>query len=242
MSRNAPFPTVPSRRPRSPATFDQSAGSSYANNLPPTQPLSISRPRPRSPANPAPQVSDAQAYGGIPVQPLRPARSDRRPRQPPSLNGQEGPPSAYSVAASSSSRSDANGGYTANNGYNGSGRQSPAPSRYDQRTKDRSNTIDTQSSRRTDDDPYGGMEYAASSPSVESPKALGAVVSAFQQAASSARRKNTIGSDGVASDREWERQRERERREQALLRARKANGLVTGDIDGMDFYSILRYS
>lgn len=129
-----------------------------------------------------------------------------------------------------------------NNGYNGSGRQSPAPSRYDQRTKDRSNTMDTQSSRRTDDDPYGGMEYAASSPSVESPKALGVVLSAFQDAGSTARRKNTVGSDGIASDREWERQRDKELRAKALLRERKAKGLVTGDIDGMNFSSALLYS
>lgn len=102
--------------------------------------------------------------------------------------------------------------------------------------------MDTQSSRRTDDDPYGGMEYAASSPSVESPKALGVVLSAFQQAGSTARRKNTVGSDGLASDRELERQRDKELRAKALLRERNAKGLVTGDIDGMNFSSTLLYS
>lgn len=93
--------------------------------------------------------------------------------------------------------------------------------------------MNTESSRRTDDDPYGGMEYAASSPSVESPKALSTVMAAFQHAGSTARRKNTMGSDGIASDREWERQREKELREKVLNRERKAKGLVTGGIDGM---------
>ncbi|KAF8323217.1 hypothetical protein DL93DRAFT_2049947 [Clavulina sp. PMI_390] len=76
------------------------------------------------------------------------------------------------------------------------------------------------------------MDYASSqaSPGVESPKALSAVVAAFQQ---NSRRKNTVGSDGLANDREIERQQEKERRQKALKRDRKATGLVTGGIDAV---------
>jgi hypothetical protein len=237
MSRNAPFPIASNRRPRSPPPLDVP---SYPNGLPATQPLSISRPRPRSPSNVS--ISPAsQAYALPSTQPLRPARSERRPRQAPSVTGYDGPPSSYNIP--SSSRVDANNSSTLNNGYSGAGRQSPLPGRSEQRTaisRDRSNTLNTQSSRRTDDDPYGGMETVASSPGTDSPKALGAVIAAFQQAGTTARRKNTGGSEGLASDRELERQRERERRDKALQRERKPKRQATGGIDGATWLSYYR--
>lgn len=111
------------------------------------------------------------------------------------------------------------------------------PSRYEQQqqrppvSRDRSDTFNTESSRRTDDDPYGGMEYQASPTGTESPKALGSVIAAFQQAGTTARRKNTSGSEGLAADREWERQREKERRDKARQKE-KARARPTGGIDG----------
>lgn len=77
------------------------------------------------------------------------------------------------------------------------------------------------------------MDTVASSPSTDSPKALGAVIAAFQQAGTAARRKNTGGSEGLASDRELERQREKERRDKALQRDRKQRRQATGGIDGV---------
>lgn len=239
MSRNAPFPVVSNRRPQNPPD----AGS-YSNGIPVTQPLSISRPRPRSPGSDLSTSPASQGYNAPPIQPLRPARSERRPRQPPTVTGFDGvPPSTYSGPSSSGRPSfDA----PQSNLYtNGAGRQSPMPSRYDQQQskqqaprpnlRDRADTFNTTSSRRTDDDPYGGMDYTQSpgpsSPgSGESPKALGSVIAAFQQAGTNARRKNTSGSEGLASDRDWERQRERERREKA--RQKTARPKNTGGIDG----------
>lgn len=227
MSRNAPFPTLPNRRPRSPPPLD---APSYPNGLPPTQPLSISRSRPRSPSNSPLIPPVSQSYTAPPAQPLRPARSERRPRQPPSVTGYGGPPSLYNNPPSSS-RGDASGSSMLNNGYSPAGRQSPLPGRA-AISRDRSNTMNTQSSKRTDDDPYGGMDTVASSPSTESPKALGAVIAAFQQAGTTARRKNTGGSEGLASDRELERQREKERRDRVLQRDRKQKRQATSGIDG----------
>lgn len=241
MSRNAPFPTVSSRRPRSPPPIADAT--SYQNGIPPTQPLSISRPRPRSPANlarnssptPGQQTQSQYGNGSVgPGQPLRPARSDRRPRQAPSVAGYDASGNSASYGSPSTSYPDPNGNA---NGASHGGRRSPAPppSRYDQqpnvqrRDRDRS---DTQSSRRTDGDPYGGMTgtpTSLSSPlspgSAESPRAVGWAISAFQQ------RKGTSGSEGLANDREMERQQDKARREK-LRQKEKLRGKTTGGIDG----------